>query len=171
MSDFLNSLLELVLTKETLVLSMPWLIASVFTMVIVHIIRLDHRARQKPPFFPLTLFGIIVVIGFIVGSLSQFFLHAFIEWQIPTLPHFGLLAYMGAGFFTPLGAWLIHRILIFCGDKGWVVTKQLAYELKVKHTKGVHNVGNTPEEIEIMTDTELFQLDQKKGKNDETQSD
>jgi hypothetical protein len=140
-------------------------------MIIVHVIRIDHRKRKKPPFFPLTLFGIVVSVGFIIGFLSQLFLHAFIEWQVPTLPHFGLMAYLGAGFFTPLGAWLIHRILIILGDKGWIVPAQLAYELRVKHVKGVHNIGNTPEEIEIMSDTELFQLEQKKGKDDETQSD
>ena len=171
MIAILQELFKQVFTKETIILMCPWFDASVFTMIIVHVIRLDNRKRNKPPFFPLTLFGLVVGIGFVIGFFSQFFLHAFIEWQIPTLPHFGTIAYMGAGFFTPLGAWLVHRILIILGDKGWIIPAQLAYELRVKHVKGVHNVGTLPEGVSDTSETELFYLDQKKGKKNEAKPD
>ena len=171
MIEILQELFKQVFTRETIILMCPWFLASVFTMIIVHVIRLDNRKHQREPFYPLALFKIIVGIGFVIGFLSQFFLHAFIEWQIPTLPHFGMLAYAGAGFFTPLGAWLVHRTLIILGEKGWIVPAQLAYELKCKHVKGVHNVGVIPEGVKDVSETELFYLDQKKGKSDETKPD
>lgn len=165
--QILEELVQQVFTKETVILLCPWFIASVFTSIIVHVIRIDNRKRNKPPFLPLTLLGIIAGVGFVIGFLSQFFLHAFIEWAIPTLPIFGIPAYMGAGFFTPLGAWLVHKSAIIAGGKGWLLTPEFAYKLKVKHVPGVHNTGSVGGK-EMPSETELFYLDQKKGKANET---
>ena len=170
MIEILQELFKQVFTKEAVILLLPWLVASVFTSIIVHVIRLDNRKQQREPFYPLALFKLIVGVGFVIGFLAQFFLHTFIEWQIPTLPHFGLKAYTGAGFFTPLGAWLAHRAAIIVGEKGWILTPQFAYSLKVKHVAPYHNTGNAVGN-DAPSETELFYLDQKKGKRDETKPD
>jgi hypothetical protein len=127
MRDILDFILKIL---PAAYMMMPWLAASVFSMIAVHVIRLNNRFMMRDEYSPLTLFMIIAAVSIPLGMICKLGMAQFIAFLVPDSPELTFDAMVFTGVCTIFGSWIVHKGLVLWGEKH---NPKFALSLKVKH--------------------------------------